>query len=126
MTRRQALGLILVFLMIGAGRQLRHWLLIGPDGQWQAQLAGESLLPPIISKTTAEKPPPPTGPFAINRTTADTLCFLSGVGPVLAARIIAERANGAFTDSEDLQRVKGIGPVMAKRIAPDLIFSSDQ
>jgi competence protein ComEA len=47
---------------------------------------------------------------AINRATASELETLPGVGPVLAARIVAHREkNGPFTEVEDLLQVSGIG-----------------
>lgn len=52
----------------------------------------------------------PTGPVAINRATASELESLPGVGPVLAARIVAYRdQNGPFSVVEDLLSVPGIG-----------------
>lgn len=39
------------------------------------------------------------------------MALLSGVGPVLASRIVADRSSkGAFESVDDLQRVRGIGP----------------
>ncbi len=50
------------------------------------------------------------GPIALNRASASDLEELPGVGPVLAARIIAYREqNGPFTEVEDLLQVGGIG-----------------
>ena len=122
MTRRQAVGLMLAFLLICGGRWVRHALLVGPDGRFRASLPGDALLPPIADAPESAPPPPPEGPFDVNRVSADTLCCLSGVGPVLARRIVEERMKAPFRDAEDLQRVKGIGQAMAARIAPDLIF----
>lgn len=50
------------------------------------------------------------GRVELNRATALDLQTLPGVGPVLAARIIAHRdANGPFTSPGDLRQVSGIG-----------------
>ena len=51
------------------------------------------------------------GPVNINTADAETLAMeLSGVGPALAAAIVADReANGMFTTPEALTRVRGIG-----------------
>ena len=50
------------------------------------------------------------GPFALNRASAKDLESLDGIGPVLAARIIAYRnQNGPFLTVEDLLKVSGIG-----------------
>ena len=63
------------------------------------------------------------GPIAVNRAGARALERLPGVGPVLAARIVAERdANGPFRDAADLRRVRGIGVKTAERLAPHLRF----
>ena len=51
-----------------------------------------------------------TGPININRATQSQFDSLDGIGPVIAARIIAFRkTNGSFTTIEDLQKVSGIG-----------------
>ncbi len=50
------------------------------------------------------------GLINLNRATADELEQLPGVGPVLAARIVADReANGPFASLDDLSRVSGVG-----------------
>lgn len=51
------------------------------------------------------------GPVNINTADAATLAAeLTGVGPALAAAIVADRqANGNFASAEALTRVKGIG-----------------
>ena len=47
----------------------------------------------------------------LNRASAKDLEALDGIGPVLAARIIAYRnANGPFLTLEGLLEVSGIGP----------------
>lgn len=51
-----------------------------------------------------------TSPIALNRASAKELEALDGIGPVLAARIVAYRkANGPFLNVEDLLKVSGIG-----------------
>ncbi len=51
-----------------------------------------------------------TGPIALNRASAKDLESLDGIGPVLAARIVAYRkVNGPFVNIEDLLKVSGIG-----------------
>ncbi|GAB4341707.1 MAG: hypothetical protein Kow0089_16280 [Desulfobulbaceae bacterium] len=56
-------------------------------------------------------------PFSINRADADTLVLLPGIGPALAARIIAWReGNGPLTAPEQLCRIHGIGPRTQKRL----------
>ena len=51
-----------------------------------------------------------TSPIALNRASAKELESLDGIGPVLAARIVAYRkVNGPFVNIEDLLKVSGIG-----------------
>ncbi len=70
----------------------------------------------------ADGPAPPT--FHVNPNTADrpALQLLPGVGPALAERIIAQRADAPFTSTDDLQRVKGIGRIVAGRLEPYVRF----
>jgi competence protein ComEA len=52
----------------------------------------------------------PAGPLNINRATVSQFDALDGIGPVIAARIVAYRKNnGPFTTIEELQKVSGIG-----------------
>ena len=56
-------------------------------------------------------------PMDLNRATAEELEDVRGIGPALAARIIARRDEvGGFTRVEDLIQVRGIGPVMLETI----------
>jgi competence ComEA-like helix-hairpin-helix protein len=49
---------------------------------------------------------------------------LRGVGPALAARIVADRDSlGPFGSTDELQRVRGIGARLAAKIAPQVTFS---
>jgi competence protein ComEA len=53
-----------------------------------------------------------TGPIALNRASAKDLESLDGIGPVLAARIVAYRnQNGPFLTVDDLLKVSGIGSI---------------
>lgn len=56
-----------------------------------------------------------------NTASAEELDRLPGVGPALAARIVAERERGGpFRTARELERVSGIGPATRARIAPHL------
>ena len=64
-------------------------------------------------------PPPPAEPDLLNLNRADvaSLVALPGVGPTLAARIVAHRQQiGAFASLEDLADVPGIGPALLGRL----------
>ena len=68
------------------------------------------LLPPVGDHGTA---------IDINRAGADELEQLPGIGPTLAARIVADReANGPYATVDDLARVKGISPRMIDEMRP--------
>lgn len=70
-----------------------------------------------------DPPPPPAGGAAgggkvnINTATDTELQQLSGIGPVMAERIITyRRDHGPFTTVEELQSVPGIGPALMARL----------
>ena len=55
----------------------------------------------------------------INRAGADELEQLPGIGPTLAARIVADReTNGPYATVDDLARVKGVSPRMIDEMRP--------
>lgn len=127
--RREALGLVLAFVLLLGGRFLRRRLLLGADGRWRDDLWCADLLAVAAADSALDavptRPPRPvlTGPLPLNTCNEDSLTLLPGVGPALAARLIeARRLGGPFRDARDLQRVKGIGPVLAGRIAPLVDF----
>ena len=75
------------------------------DGQ-QVAVGGAAAAPAAGDGTGAA-----AGPVDLNTATAEQLQTLSGVGPVLAQRIIDYRTtHGPFTGVDGLQQVGGIGP----------------
>lgn len=57
-----------------------------------------------------EKPGTEKGPIALNRAMYPELISVSGIGPVLAERIIQYReSHNGFNSIEELKQVKGIG-----------------
>lgn len=123
--RRGALTL-LVLLLLGTAHDL-----------WQARQPPVGL-PPALSRGAGAAAPGPEavasgaasappaapaaqvrGPVDLNRATLQELDALPGIGPVLAGRIVAERARlGRFRSREDLFAVPGIGPKLFARLAP--------
>jgi competence ComEA-like helix-hairpin-helix protein len=67
---------------------------------------------------------PPAGstgrePLDLNSASAGELERLPGIGPALAARIVAVRDSiGRFGSVSELERVRGIGPAMMAKLAP--------
>ena len=58
-------------------------------------------------------------PVAINTATESELERLPGIGPSLAAKIVADRqAKGPFRTVDELDRVSGIGPATVERLRP--------
>jgi len=59
----------------------------------------------------------PPGRVAINRATLAELDALPGIGPALAAAIVADRAaRGPYRTPDDLSRIRGVGPVLIERL----------
>ena len=59
------------------------------------------------------------GTVNINAAGETELQHLSGIGPVLAERIVSYRdANGPFASVDDLQAVPGIGPALMAQLRP--------
>ena len=87
--------------------KLRPFLIAGADVAPTAPKSPES----TSSDTT------PSDLVNINIGTTDDLITLSGIGPTMAARIIAYREmHGPFLSKESLQEVKGIGPSTLEKL----------
>lgn len=125
-SRRQAAGIFLAFCIILGGRMVRHFMLVGPDGQWKDNLWLESS---VYAGHGAGKRAKAakivlTDPLPINTCSEDSLTLLPGVGKVLAGRIEEARASGlVFNCPDDLKIVKGIGPAMCRKLTPLVIFT---
>jgi len=61
------------------------------------------------------RPAAPAEPVDVNRASEPELLSLPGVGPALAARIVAARP---FADVDDLRRVRGLRHAMLERLRP--------
>jgi competence protein ComEA len=58
-------------------------------------------------------------PIDVNRSGAEELSLLPGIGPVAAQAIVADRAlHGAYRNAGELDRVRGIGPATVARFRP--------
>ncbi len=126
-SRRQAAGIFLAFCIIMGGRLVRHYLLLGADGQWRENLWLESSVyaGPEDGKNKKTKKIVLTTPLPINTCSVDSLTLLPGVGKVLAGRIAEARLSGlVFSCADDLKTVKGIGPVMCRKLEALVIFQT--
>jgi len=62
-----------------------------------------------------------TAPLDLNSATAEQLDELPGIGPALAERIVAYRAeHGSFAQIDQLNEVKGIGEKTLEKLRPHL------
>jgi hypothetical protein len=71
--------------------------------------------PPDGGRARRSRPSPPGEPVDINRASEPELVRLPGVGPALAARIVAARP---FAEVDDLRRVRGLRTVLLERLRP--------
>jgi competence protein ComEA len=114
--------------------RLRPWLTVGTkEGHTGLFLARgqEPQVERLERKPTppAARPPVLTGvklqpgeTLNVNTATPDELQRLPGIGPALAARIVAERERQPFVSVEDLQRVSGIGPKTVEKLRPFVLI----
>ena len=88
--------------------------------------------PPAISsapiptpKETTPQPPPEPQLIDLNTATDAQLQTLPGIGPAMAKRILARRAQRPFRRVRDLRRVRGVGPATYKRLKDRVSVSQD-
>jgi competence protein ComEA len=86
-----------------------------------------AIVPAAAPSATQPGDLPPPAPATtgslldINTATAAQLEHLPGIGPALAARIVADRSkHGRFTSVDQLDRVEGIGPKTLEKLKPYL------
>jgi DNA uptake protein ComE-like DNA-binding protein len=91
------------------------------DARLAFALASALLVGAIVARATrADRR---AGPLVLSRHVVDLdeagageIETLPGVGPVLAERVVAERARRPFADVDDLARVPGLGPATLSRL----------
>jgi competence protein ComEA len=114
---RRVAGAAILFILLGA----RHLSAPPDDARVPATVPSAPAVAPVSSAPVAASGLPGDfhhHPLAfLSRAPADSLELLPGIGPVLAARIVADRtARGPYTAWTELDRVRGIGPVTVRRL----------
>jgi competence protein ComEA len=78
---------------------------------------------PSPAPTGAAAAPAAPTPVDLNAASPEQLDTLPGIGPALAARIVAYRdEHGPFTEVEQLNKVKGIGARTLEKLRPLLVL----
>ena len=131
MPPKQALGLVLAFLFIMGGRQIRIHMLLDDHGIWKERMWLDELVLPAEAHASEAggktKKIKLTTPLPINTCSADSLTLLPGVGKVMAQRIDVARQQGqVFTCAEDLRKIKGIGAMLSARLDTLVIYQLEQ
>lgn len=103
---------------VGRGGSIRAGLLVLLAAG--ALVAGRSVrTTPAADPGGCGVPPWPSSPVDVDRAEAAELALLPGVGPALAARIVADRRErGPFGSVAALDRVKGVGAKSVARWTP--------
>lgn len=87
-------------------------VLLGAGGSIAAALG--AVRPPAVQVVPRHR-------VDIDRAGADEIAMLAGVGPSLAARIVADRAaRGPFASVDELRRVRGVGQATLEGIREDI------
>lgn len=82
---------------------------------------GQQIVVPVRVSAAAAAASVPGGPFSLAGATVEQLDTLDGIGPTLAARIVAWRdAHGGFQSVDQLTDVPGIGSTRLEALRPHL------
>ena len=122
--RRAALSLL---GLAAAGHLALHWRGGPARAPGEVLAAPRGTISPAAQRDSVLSATRPLGPeerIDLDRGSARELERLPGIGPGLAARIVADRAaHGPFGGLGGLDRVSGVGPALLARVAPHAAFS---
>jgi competence protein ComEA len=76
---------------------------------------------PVVPYPTTNKIRPGEPPINVNAATVEGLQRLPGIGPTIAARIVAVREEKPFASVDDLRRVGGIGAKTLDKLRPFVV-----
>ena len=117
MSRRQALGTVLLVSAVWSCLLCLAYLPRGSDNTYTASGKNGEICPPVF----------PEGYVRINSASPDELTALPGIGESLARAVTDERdANGPFYYPEDVLAVRGIGEKKLEAIRPFLNLSEGE
>ena len=127
-TRHQLLLVLLLVGAAGGGLAVDHWRRARPDLAERLETLDRAERPPalVVARrpsrltTDADRPAPTVReraetPVDVNRASEVELTALPGIGPALAARIVAERP---FAGIDELRRVRGLRRATLERLRP--------
>ena len=127
-TRHQLLLVLLLVGAAGGGLAVDHWRRARPDLAERLEALDRAERTPVPaagrrpSRPATESPPPAPAvreradtPVDVNRASEVELTGLPGVGPALAARIVAARP---FGEVDELRRVRGLRRATLERLRP--------
>jgi competence ComEA-like helix-hairpin-helix protein len=122
--RRGALVLVAI-LLVGTGWDLWQASPWRPPHAIRFAAADSALIEPPTPVSANHLPDSARVALDLNHATAAALDALPGIGPVLAGRIVAQRAReGEYRRVEDLLLVPGIGPRLLERLRPLVAVSA--
>jgi competence protein ComEA len=91
---------------------------LGPASATPVAISTAPPIAPTPAPALTATPPPRIN---VNTASYEELQKITGIGPVLARRIIEDRQrNGRYRSPTDLERVSGIGPVTLQRMLPQI------
>jgi competence ComEA-like helix-hairpin-helix protein len=119
--RRGAL-IVLGLIVLGALWDLGHERPRPAPPAPVAEAAAPATAAPALgapARTAGRGKKAPAGPVDLTTVDAAGLDALPGIGPVLAARIVAHRqGHGPFRSVDELLAVRGVGPRLLERLRP--------
>lgn len=122
--RRAALSLL---GLAAAGHLALHWRGSAAVAPGEVLSAPRGVVSPAAQRDSVLRAARPLGAderVDLDRASARELERLPGIGPGLAARIVADReAHGSFGGLAGFDRVPGVGPALLGRLAPHAAFS---
>jgi competence protein ComEA len=121
-TPHQLRLLLILTVAAGAGLAVDHWRRARPELVERLEALDRARRPdaiaaPALASRSRPHPARSPAPLDVNRASEGELGALPGVGPALAARIVAARP---FASVDDLRRVPGMRRTLLDRVRPRL------